>query len=122
MPHQDGDRLPDWLSIRREPTLEVPGAVTVAGAATRTRAEFFAALAAALALPTYLGDTWDALADVVRDRLDAGPLTVCVDDASQLLADEPAGQYAMFLRVFGDLATIGAHPLRVLLSGGARGV
>ncbi|GAB3936556.1 barstar family protein [Micromonospora vulcania] len=115
MSQRDDDQLPDWLSVRRDAMTDVPGVVVLPGAAARTRGGFFAALAAGLALPAYRGDTWDALADVLRDRLDAGPLIVCVDDADHLLADEPAGQYALFLRVFGDLAGTAAHPLRVLL-------
>ncbi|MFJ6166857.1 barstar family protein [Micromonospora orduensis] len=91
------------------------GAVVLAGAAARTRPALFAALAGALALPAYLGNTWDALADVLRDRLDAGPLTLLVTDAGQLLADEPADQYALLLAVVDDLATTAPHPLRVVL-------
>ena len=63
------------------------------------------------------GSTWDALSDVLRDRLDAGPLTLLIIDAGELLVDEPAGQYALLLAVFGDLATSAPHPLRVVLHG-----
>lgn len=91
------------------------GAVVLAGAAARTRPALFAALAGALALPAYLGNTWDALADVLRDRLDAGPLTLLVTDAGQLLADEPADQYALLLAVLDDLTSTAPHPLRVVL-------
>ncbi|MEU0549896.1 barstar family protein [Micromonospora sp. NPDC005979] len=94
---------------------EQVGAVALAGAAARTRPALFAALAEALALPAYLGDTWDALADALRDRLDAGPLTLLVTDAGQLLADEPADQYALLFTVLGDLATTAPHPLHVVL-------
>ncbi|MET8308593.1 barstar family protein [Micromonospora sp. NPDC005173] len=112
---QDRGRLPDWLTVCRDGAPQVPGASVLAGAATRTRPALFAALADALALPTYLGSTWDALADVLRDRLDAGPLTLLINDAGQLLADEPAGQYALLLAVLGNLATTAPHPLRVVL-------
>lgn len=94
---------------------EQAGAVVLAGAAARTRPALFAALAQALALPAYLGDTWDALADVLRDRLDTGPLTLLVTDANQLLADEPADQYALLRTVLDDLAGSAPHPLRVVL-------
>ncbi|MFI5924644.1 barstar family protein [Micromonospora sp. NPDC051543] len=90
-------------------------AVVLAGAAVRTRPALFAALADALALPAYLGDTWDALADVLRDRLDAGSLTLLVTDVGQLLADEPSGQHALLRAVLDDLATTAPHPLRVIL-------
>ncbi|WP_406070016.1 barstar family protein [Micromonospora sp. NBC_01638] len=93
----------------------MPGASVLAGAATRTRPAFFAALADVLDLPAHLGSTWDALADVLQDRLDAGSLTLLINDASELLADEPAGQYALLLAVLGDLAASAPHPLRVVL-------
>ncbi|WP_410808986.1 barstar family protein [Micromonospora sp. 067-2] len=115
MVEQDGGRLPDWLTVFRDAP-EVSGASVLAGAATRTRPALFAALTDALALPAYLGSTWDALADVLSDRLDAGPLTLLVHDAGQLLADEPAGQYALLLAVLGDLAATAPHPLRVVLA------
>ncbi|MET7707558.1 barstar family protein [Micromonospora sp. NPDC005413] len=105
----------DWLTVCRDGSPQVPDASVLAGAATRTRPALFAALADALALPAHLGSTWDALADALRDRLDAGPLTVLINDADQLLADEPAGQYALLLAVLGDLATTAPHPLRVVL-------
>lgn len=92
---------------------EQAGAVVLAGAAVRTRPALFAALAEALALPAYLGNTWDALADVLRDRLDAGPLTLLVTDAGQLLADEPSDQRAVLMAVLDDLAVGAPHPLHV---------
>ncbi|WP_051724008.1 barstar family protein [Micromonospora chokoriensis] len=109
------DRMPDWLIVCRDDAPELPDSVALAGTATRTRAGLFVALATALALPAYLGDTWDALADVLRDRLDAGPLTLLITDAGQLLADEPADQYALLLTVLGNLAGSASHPLRVVL-------
>jgi RNAse (barnase) inhibitor barstar len=111
----DEGRMPDWLIVRRDDALDVPGAVVLAGAATRTRAGLFAALTTVLALPAYLGDTWDALADVLRDRLDAGPLTLLVTDAGQLLADEPTDQYALLLTVLGNLATHAPNPFCLVL-------
>ncbi|MEU7799789.1 barstar family protein [Micromonospora arborensis] len=119
MVDEDGGRRPDWLVVCRDDAPLVPGAVVLAGAATRTRAGLFAVLAAALALPTYLGETWDALSDVLRERLDAGPLTLLITDAGHLLADEPADQYALLLAVLGNLAANAPHPLRVVLDGAA---
>ncbi|MEV4657193.1 barstar family protein [Micromonospora sp. NPDC049301] len=115
MVDQDGGPTPDWLSVGRDVGLDVPGAVVLDGAATRSRPALFAALADALALPAHLGSTWDALADVLRDRLDAGPLTLLINDAGELLADEPPGEYALLLAVLGNLATAAPHPLRVVL-------
>ncbi|MCG5464631.1 barstar family protein [Micromonospora sp. MED01] len=116
MVEEHAGRAPDWLIVCHDGGLDVPGAVVLAGAATRTRAGLFAALAAVLALPAYLGETWDALSDVLRDRLAAGPLTLLVTDAGQLLVDEPPDQYGLLLAVLGDLATSGPHPLRVILN------
>ncbi|MEU1643740.1 barstar family protein [Micromonospora zamorensis] len=114
---EDDGRLPDWLTVCRDAVPELPGAVVLSGGAARTRPALFAALAGALALPAHLGSTWDALADVLRDRLDADPLTLLVVDAGELLVDEPAGQYALLFAVFGDLAAGAPHPLRVVLHG-----
>ncbi|WP_435205764.1 barstar family protein [Micromonospora sp. bgisy143] len=91
------------------------GTVVLSGAVARTRPALFAALTEALALPAYLGDTWDALADVLRDRLDTGPLTLLVTDAGQLLADEPSDQHALLRTMLDDLAGTAPHPLHVVL-------
>lgn len=115
--YDEDDRLPGWLTVCRENIPELPNAVVLSGGAARTRPALFAALAGALALPAHLGSTWDALADVLRDRLDAGPLALLILDAGELLVDEPAGQYALLLAVFGDLATSAPHPFRVVLHG-----
>ncbi|MFI6255703.1 barstar family protein [Micromonospora zamorensis] len=114
---EDDRRLPDWLTVCCGAVPELPGAVVLSGGAARTRPALFAALAGALALPAHLGSTWDALSDVLRDRLDADPLTLLVIDAGELLVDEPAGQYALLLAVFGDLVASAPHPLRVVLHG-----
>ncbi|GAB4106903.1 hypothetical protein GCM10028790_59220 [Micromonospora taraxaci] len=115
MADEDDRRWPDWLTVRRDDAPQAQGAVVLDGAATRTRPALFAALGGALALPTHLGSTWDALSDVLRDRLDTGPLTLLINDAGELLVDEPAGQYALLLSVLGDLAATAPHPLRVVL-------
>ncbi|MEO3778824.1 barstar family protein [Micromonospora sp. B11E3] len=112
--------LPPWLTVTPGPVdvgeqeHRAPPARLPAGAA-RTRAGLHAALVDALDLPAYTGRTWDALADVLRDRLAAGPLTLLVDDAGQLLADEPDDQLALLLRVLGDAAADAAYPLRMVL-------
>ncbi|MEV1072423.1 barstar family protein [Micromonospora parva] len=116
MADENADRTPVWLTVRRDDALDVPGAVVLTGAGARNRADLFAALAAGLGVPAYLGNTWDALSDVLRDRLDAGPLTVLITDAGQLLADEPPDQYGLLFTVLGDLATSAPHPLRVVLT------
>ncbi|MEV0431428.1 barstar family protein [Micromonospora sp. NPDC050495] len=101
-----------WLTVTAGPA---PAGVALAGAAARTRAGLFDALTAALALPDWFGRNFDALADVLADRLDAGPLTLEVRDAGQLLVDEPPGQLGILLDVLGGVAADGRYPLRVVL-------
>jgi RNAse (barnase) inhibitor barstar len=105
---------PAWLVLDAGSEPE-PAEVSVAATAARTRAGLHEALAAALPLPDWFGRNWDALADVLADRLDAGPLTLVVRDAADLLADEPPAQLGTLLDVLGGVAAGGHHSLRVLL-------
>ncbi|SBT42456.1 barstar family protein [Micromonospora auratinigra] len=102
--------LPAWLVFDGD-----PDGVEVDATAARTRAGLFDALTATLALPDHFGRNWDALADVLADRLDAGPLTLRIRDAGLLLADEPPAQLGTLLDVFGGVAAGGHHALRVVL-------
>ena len=89
--------------------------VVLSGSAARTRSGLYDALDAALDLPGHFGRNWDALADVLAERLDAGPLTLVVADAAELLAEEPPAQLGTLLDVLGGVAA-GAHEsLRVVL-------
>ncbi|MFG2052809.1 barstar family protein [Micromonospora sp. NPDC048930] len=106
--------LPSWLAFDGGPGAD-PAGTALGGAAARTRSGLFDALTAALALPDHFGRNWDALADVLADRLDAGPLTLVVRDAGELLADEPPAQLGTLLDVLGGVAAGGHHSLRVLL-------
>ncbi|MEU8315142.1 barstar family protein [Micromonospora sp. NPDC048887] len=92
-----------------------PHGVPVSGAQARTRAGLHETLAGALALPGWYGHNWDALADALADRLDAGPLTLVVTDAADLLADEPPAQLGTLLDVLGAAAASGHATLRVML-------
>lgn len=105
---------PAWLVLDAGPEPE-PAGVPVAAMAARTRAGLYEALAAALPLPAWFGRNWDALADVLADRLDAGPLTLVVRDAADLLADEPPAQLGTLLDVLGGVAAGGHRSLRVVL-------
>ncbi|MFC8850530.1 MULTISPECIES: barstar family protein [unclassified Micromonospora] len=108
--------LPSWLSIADAGPTDAPGERAVLSAASaRSRAGLFVALVGALGLPGYVGRNWDAFADSLRDRLDAGPLTLVVDDAAQLLVDEPVGHLGLLLAVLGDAAGDAPNPLRVVL-------
>ncbi|MFI7436811.1 barstar family protein [Micromonospora haikouensis] len=108
--------LPSWLSIADAGPTDASGERAVLSAASaRSRAGLFTALVGALDLPGHVGRNWDALADSLRDRLDAGPLTLVVDDAAQLLAEEPVGHLGLLLAVLGGAAGDAPHPLRVVL-------
>ncbi|MGW5671034.1 barstar family protein [Micromonospora sp. NPDC003776] len=106
--------LPAWLAFDDATGVD-PAGTAVGGADARTRDGLFDVLAAALALPDHFGRNWDALADVLADRLDAGPLTLIVRDAGELLADEPPAQLGTLLDVLGGVAAGGHHSLRVVL-------
>ncbi|MBB5114447.1 barstar family protein [Micromonospora echinospora] len=106
-------RPPAWLAYDGAPS--EPDGVLVSGAQARTRAGLHETLAAALALPDWYGRNWDAFADALADRLDAGPLTVVVTDAADLLADEPPAQLGTLLDVLGAVAAGGHETLRVVL-------
>ncbi|MBQ1067839.1 barstar family protein [Micromonospora sp. D75] len=108
-----GTRLPAWLGYDFAPS--EPDGVPVSGVAGRTRAGLHEALAGALDLPDWYGRNWDALADALADRLDAGPLTVVVSDAAYLLADEPPAQRGTLPDVLGAVAAGGHATLRVVL-------
>lgn len=106
--------LPAWLAFDGATGVD-PVGTALGGADARTRDGLFDVLAAALALPGHFGRNWDALADVLADRLDAGPLTLIVRDAGELLADEPPAQLGTLLDVLGGVAAGGHHSLRVVL-------
>ncbi|WP_320064182.1 barstar family protein [Micromonospora sp. RTGN7] len=111
-------QLPPWLVITAAPAAAAthsPGEAVLAAGAARTRAALFGALVRVLGLPGYVGRNWDALAESLCDRLDSGPLTLVVDDAMQLLADEPAGHLGLLLTLLGDADADAPHPLRVVL-------
>ncbi|WBC16355.1 barstar family protein [Micromonospora sp. WMMA1998] len=105
---------PAWLTLDGQ-AASAPAGVPVPGPATRTRAALHETLADALALPSWYGHNWDALADALADRLDTGPLTLVVTDAANLLADEPPAQLGTLLDVLGAVAAGGHETLRVVL-------
>jgi RNAse (barnase) inhibitor barstar len=80
------------------------GAARVDGGAAHTRLGLFAELTRALRLPDYFGRNWDALVDVLRDRLAEGDLVIVVDNAAQLLIHEPPAQLGTLLAVLDDVA------------------
>ncbi|GAA4198434.1 barstar family protein [Microbispora amethystogenes] len=88
--------LPAWLTIT---TGRAPAVVD--GRACRTRAAFFAEVARVLRLPGYFGHNWDALTDSLRD---IGNVHLVVEHAEDLLAAEPAEQFATLLAVLAGAA------------------
>ncbi|MCI4065744.1 barstar family protein [Micromonospora sp. R77] len=108
--------LPAWLRLAPPaPTGPDRTGAVLSGSAARTRAGLYDALDAALHLPGHFGRNWDALADVLADRLDAGPLTLVVADAGELLAEEPPAQLGTLLDVLGGVAAEARESLRVVL-------
>ncbi|MBO4270593.1 barstar family protein [Microbispora triticiradicis] len=91
--------LPEWLTIT---TGRAPAVVD--GRACRTRAAFFAEVARVLRLPGYFGHNWDALTDSLRD---IGNVHLVVEHAGDLLAAEPAEQFATLLAVLAGAAEDG---------------
>ncbi|MGN9891744.1 barstar family protein [Micromonospora sp. L31] len=112
----DAPDLPPWLELTADPIADpTAGTVVVPGADARSRADLFGLLAQVLDLPEWFGRNWDALADCLLDRDDAGPLALRVDDAEQLLADEPPAQLATLLRLCDDVWSHGRYPFRLVL-------
>ncbi|NJC85088.1 barstar family protein [Planosporangium mesophilum] len=110
MPHQH------WLRIV---TGDAPtDAARVSGAACRSRAGLLAEWAARLRFPEYFGHNWDALADSLKDLTAAAPLTLVVDDAAQVLADEPPAQLRTLLAVLAEVAEAQPGTLDVILACG----
>jgi RNAse (barnase) inhibitor barstar len=74
----------------------------IPGAQARDKASFMSVAATSLALPSHFGRNWDAFADCIDElHWQDLPITIVVDDADQLLADEPAALDPL-LRVLGD--------------------
>ncbi|WP_349876732.1 barstar family protein [Micromonospora sp. HUAS YX12] len=113
VPGSDGGPQPGGGALAGGGAL--PGGVLIHGTQARARAGLHETLAGALELPGWYGRNWDALADALADRLDAGPLTVVVTDAADLLADEPPAQLGTLLDVLGAVAAGGHETLRVVL-------
>lgn len=86
------------------------------GALCRSRAGLFTEWARALSFPGHFGRNWDAFYDCL---IDLGAVTIVVDSADELLADEP-DQLDTFRAAVRDATTgtlLGGEPtgLRVVL-------
>ncbi len=100
----------------------------VRGEHCRTEAALFAEWAGALAFPDYFGHNWDAFEECLGDAVHppgapaTAGLLVVVTGAESLLADEPPGRLALFLRILDAAAAPapGADtPLRVIFAASA---
>lgn len=113
MPEFPQHQPPSWLRVLTGPP---PGQATlVRGQACRSRVGLFAEWAAQLRFPGYFGGNWDALSDCLNDLVAQAPLTVVIDDAVQLLADEPPEQLRTLLTVLYDIADAQPGRLAVVL-------
>ncbi|WP_394618320.1 barstar family protein [Lentzea sp. JNUCC 0626] len=94
----------------------------VRGSRSRTIDAFFSELGAALQFPSYFGENWQALSDVLSDLdwMPADAYLVVVEDAELLLADEPE-TLALALRIFVESAEEAEVPYRFLLQAPAQG-
>jgi RNAse (barnase) inhibitor barstar len=88
---------PIGLSLTRATPAE--GVARVDGAACRSKRALFTEWARALDFPDYFGHNWDAFTDVLGERRRHGPVVVAVDNAVQLLADEPPDQLRLLIGV-----------------------
>ncbi|MEV1287521.1 barstar family protein [Micromonospora sp. NPDC049679] len=116
-PTPAGQHLPSWL--RMSTSAPPAHATVVGGRASRTRPGLFAEWAGTLSFPDYFGHNWDALADVLTDRVQDGGLTIVVDNAEHLLRDEPPAQLTTLLELLGDVARGDPATLCVILRAGA---
>jgi RNAse (barnase) inhibitor barstar len=95
----------------------------VRGSRSRTIDAFFSELAAALQFPAYFGENWAALSDVLADLdwLPADEYLFVLEDAEELLADEPEA-LALALRIFAETSQEAAPmPYQFLLQAPAKG-
>jgi RNAse (barnase) inhibitor barstar len=114
MPESPEHQPPSWLRvITGAPPAE---ATRVRGQACRDRAGLFAEWAARLCFPEYFGRNWDALSDCLNDLVAEAPLTLVVEDAAQLLADEPPEQLGTLLTILYDIAGSQPGRLEIILS------
>lgn len=112
-----------WIHLLNEPTADPTTARRARGSHCRTRAALLTEFATLLEFPDYFGHNWDAFNDCLRDAVaDAPdgrrrpPLTILVDEAADLLADEPPNALATLLDILNDAADDGTSPrLRLLL-------
>lgn len=91
----------------------VEASAVVRGAHCRETRDLFAEWSRALGFAPHFGGNWDAFADsltetVLLDPTNSArpPTTILVEEAGQLLAEEPDRQWAVFLGAVRDAATV----------------
>jgi hypothetical protein len=107
-----------YALAREQPTTAVR---RLRGTRCRTATGLFDELAAALQFPAYFGGNWNAVRDMLSDLrwVPADAYLLIVEDADELLADEPDETLAVGL---GVLATSpGSTPFHVVLQAGPGG-
>jgi RNAse (barnase) inhibitor barstar len=86
--------------------MQRPGAVvrTVRGRKSRTVASFYDEVAAALQLPYYFGENWNALGDLLNDLewLPGDAYLVMISDADQLLAEAEDESFRILMDSFSQ--------------------
>ena len=101
-----------WLRIT-DATEAVEAAAVVRGTHCREARELFTEWSRALGFGRHFGGNWDAFADSLTEAvlLDPDnsvrpPTTILVEEAGQLLAEEPDRQWATFLDALRDVSTV----------------
>lgn len=105
----------DWIRTA-DPANPTGASAFVHGERCRETRGLFVEWARALGFAAHFGNNWDAFADSLTEATllspdtDSGgrPTTVRVDQAGQLLADEPDAQWAAFLGAVRDVSTVHA--------------
>jgi len=101
----------DWIRTAdgAEP---IEASAVVRGAHCRETRDLFAEWSRALGFGRHFGRNWDAFADSLTEAvlLDPDstrlPTTILVEEAGQLLAEEPDRQWASFLDAMRDVSTV----------------
>jgi hypothetical protein len=106
---------------RTRPTVAVR---RLRGSRCRTTTAFFDELAAVMQFPTYFGHNWNAARDMLRDLhwLPAEAYLLLIEDADELLADEPDEVLGAGLGVLARVAeSAGPIPFHYVLQAGVNG-
>lgn len=105
-----------WLRPLTQAAADITTLGTVRGSRCRTSRDLFTEWATELGFPDYFGRNWDAFSDCLGEAVarasaesassegERAPLAVIVQEADELLADEPASALWVFLNILGQNA------------------